>query len=296
MRESTAGQQQARAAEKLISNTDRRPLLIASDLDHTLLHHANEITQRNFQAIERLRAAGTLFCVATGRCSAIVPRRNLPGIDVLISCNGSVITDASGQILHRSPMDPAAILRLMPTVRRLHPFMELFVEDNIVIERDTMDHLDTYRMPVFHRAHIEAGRHVVIERWETWLTEAAAAGDQAPAIGKVNYPGALMGELLELAEEARAMGCFEVSTDGGSLEMTNPGVNKGQALLILCEKLGIDPARTLAFGDGANDAGLLRAAGTGVAMADGVQAALDAADVIGGRYQEDAVAAYIDSI
>ena len=92
------------------------------------------------------------------------------------------------------------------------------------------------------------------------------------------------------------MGCFEVSTDGGSLEMTNPGVNKGQALLILCEKLGIDPARTLAFGDGANDAGLLRAAGTGVAMADGVQAALDAADVIGGRYQEDAVAAYIDSI
>ena len=271
------------------------PLIVASDLDRTLLHHANEITGRNYDAIEKLRQRGVLFCVATGRCGAIVPRDNLPEIDVLISCNGSVITDGDGKNLYRSPMDPLEILKLMPLIRTLDPFMELFVDDNIVIEQDTWERIKTYRMPVFHQGYFLTGRHVVIDSWESWLQK-TAADKNAPAIGKVNFPGAVQGELKTVADAARKTGRFEVSTDGGHLELTNPGVDKGQALLMVCKIKGIDPARSLAFGDGANDAGLLRAAGTGVAMAGGVPEALAAADVIGGRFEEDAVAEYIDEL
>ena len=44
--------------------------------------------------------------------------------------------------------------------------------------------------------------------------------------------------------------------------------------------LHIDPAETLAFGDGLNDISMLRAAGTGIAMGNAAEAVKDAADEV----------------
>ena len=53
---------------------------------------------------------------------------------------------------------------------------------------------------------------------------------------------------------------------GLNLEIGHPEADKGLAFLHLANLLGIDRADTLAIGDDGNDLGLLRAAGTAVAM------------------------------
>ncbi|HZC18930.1 MAG TPA: HAD hydrolase family protein, partial [Rubrobacteraceae bacterium] len=68
---------------------------------------------------------------------------------------------------------------------------------------------------------------------------------------------------------------------------------KAAALEFLCELWGIDPARTLAFGDADNDIDMLSFAGLGVAvggMNDEVRAA---ADAVAPTVDEDGVASFI---
>ena len=66
--------------------------------------------------------------------------------------------------------------------------------------------------------------------------------------------------------------------------------DKGRALAFLCEKYNIDPAHTLALGDGPNDCGMLRFAALGVAMGNATPEAQGAADVIGPTNDDDGVA------
>ena len=79
-----------------------------------------------------------------------------------------------------------------------------------------------------------------------------------------------------------------------NIEINSARATKGRALESLCALLGIDPADTLAFGDGTNDVSLLRAAGCGVAMANASAEVRAAADRVTLSNNESGVAAVIE--
>ena len=62
--------------------------------------------------------------------------------------------------------------------------------------------------------------------------------------------------------------------------MVTAGVNKGWAVEELCRRLGIPITDAVAAGDEANDISMLRAAGVGAAMCNGIPAAKEAADYV----------------
>ena len=68
-----------------------------------------------------------------------------------------------------------------------------------------------------------------------------------------------------------------------NIEINARTATKGNALRALCRHLGLDPAQTLALGDGTNDSDMLRAAGVGVAMANADEAVKAAADHVTGN-------------
>lgn len=61
-------------------------------------------------------------------------------------------------------------------------------------------------------------------------------------------------------------GLFGASSIPMNLEVTSAEAAKGTALLWLCERLGVDVADTVAFGDSENDVSMLDVAGDAVAM------------------------------
>lgn len=73
-------------------------------------------------------------------------------------------------------------------------------------------------------------------------------------------------------------------------EFTANGVDKGKALTIAMEKLGIKPEECIAFGDAENDIPMLRYAGIGVAMGNAQQAVKDMADEITDDNEHDGIA------
>lgn len=106
--------------------------------------------------------------------------------------------------------------------------------------------------------------------------------------------------VAELAARAASVGMADevhVTTSGKPmLEISANGVAKDSGLSMLCDHLGIDRADTVAFGDGANDVEMLAWAGDSYAMAHAVPLAVAAARHRAPSNAEDGVAQVIEKL
>ncbi len=83
---------------------------------------------------------------------------------------------------------------------------------------------------------------------------------------------------------------FEIMVHGGYvMEAVPKGYTKATSIAFLCDYLGVDRADTYAFGDGANDLEMLRFAGTGIAMGNGIDEAKAQADYVTDDIHEDGI-------
>lgn len=72
-------------------------------------------------------------------------------------------------------------------------------------------------------------------------------------------------------------------------EITISNVSKSGAIALTAELIGADLKDTIAFGDGANDVGMLKSAGVGVAMGNAIPKAKKAADFVTKDIDDDGI-------
>jgi Cof subfamily protein (haloacid dehalogenase superfamily) len=84
---------------------------------------------------------------------------------------------------------------------------------------------------------------------------------------------------VEIGPEVGALPSSITTEDTSSGELHLLTVDKADGLRRVAEHLGFDMARTIAIGDGMNDLGMLRAAGTAIAIAGARDEVREAADV-----------------
>lgn len=75
--------------------------------------------------------------------------------------------------------------------------------------------------------------------------------------------------------------------------LTNPLANKGHALNVICDRLGVKASRTVVFGDDIIDIDMFRAGGYGVAVANSNQRLLAIADEVCASNNDDGVANWL---
>ena len=72
-------------------------------------------------------------------------------------------------------------------------------------------------------------------------------------------------------------------------DITACGADKGQGLLTMAAYAGLDPAYTIAFGDGGNDTSMILTAGIGIAMGNAIDALKQAADYVTTSVDDDGI-------
>ena len=77
-------------------------------------------------------------------------------------------------------------------------------------------------------------------------------------------------------------------------EFTAKGIDKAKALESILKKLGVNKEEIIAFGDGHNDASMVKYAGLGIAMGNAVQELKEIADYVTLSNDEDGIAYAID--
>ncbi|BDT84366.1 haloacid dehalogenase [Nocardia cyriacigeorgica] len=265
-----------------------KPVLVASDVDGTLIDPEERVTARTKAAVGAVVADGVPFVLATGR----PPRWIGPVVDGLgfaplcVCGNGAVIYDsAADRVLTSWTLDIDTLGWIADLAEEALPGCGLAAERVGASAHDAVTP-QFVSSPEYEHAWLNpddtaVARHEVID---------------APAIKMlIRLPGARSGDMLAaLAPLVGDRADITYSTDHGLIELSAPGVTKASGLVTVAERLGVDPAAAIAFGDMPNDIPMLTLAGRGVAMANAHPDALAAANEVTTTNAEDGVARVLE--
>ena len=261
----------------------QRPLLLALDLDGTVVEPRQPVRPAVVDAVRRAKAAGIATTIVTGRMYVgAKPFAEALEIDGSIICyQGAVIADAkTGRFEREVALPNKVALRIYEAAKSGGYHVQFYRDDKFYVEND-----NAYAKLYARTSKTEP---VVVPS----LPEAFAGVDST----KVNIvtdvdkaPAA-----FALMQQTCGDDAYVTRSNPEFVEMLNPKVNKGLALRIVCEKLGIGLDRVLAIGDSYNDLPFLEAAGFAVAMGSAPDELKAKADAVVGDVHADGVAEAIE--
>ena len=268
--------------------------LIAFDLDGTLLHNDKSMTDRSLRALYAAHERGALIVPATGRIYKGVPAalRLQPFSRYFITINGALVYDAEkDEALCRAEIPCELALRLMEHMDALDVVYDCYKDNWGYASRSMYERAGDYItdrgiLDLFYRSRTP------VADLKAWLR--ADGG----SVQKVQMHFRDMRAKKKELERLPALfpETAVSSSVPSNIEINIREANKGDALLALCARLGIDPADTLAFGDGTNDLSLIRSAGLGVAMGNADFAVKAAADALCDDNEHDGLAKYLEKL
>ena len=210
-------------------------------------------------AIHRAQDRGIKVCLATGRpWQATEPFVEAVGADSpVIIYNGGLVYDfARDRTLWRTALPQAVARAALPVLRRFPDTSPLlFLHGQVYAERITWQ-TDLY-------AHRD--RPLVIQQTPSFQVLLDASPDEDPLkMLIVGGPSDLKAMDTELG--ALPMPVNRVFSQKDYLEILPAGNNKGRALPVLAEAVGVTVGETVAVGDAHNDLAMIQTAGLGVAV------------------------------
>ena len=266
--------------------------LIALDLDGTLLDSEKCLPPANFDALQRAHRAGALIVPATGRYFAAMPEvvRALPFLKYAITINGARVSDADDRsVLYTADLPAAQALEIMRWLDTLPVIYDCYM-DNTGWMTGTMQRRAAEFAPDRHYLKMLRELRTPVPELKAFV---AARGHDVQKIQFFTNDLSLRTEALRTCAE-RFPGTVASASCPNNVEINHSDATKGAALLGLCRALEIDPAETLAFGDGLNDIPMLRAAGVGVAMGNAAEPVKAAADRVTADCDSGGVAAEVE--
>lgn len=265
--------------------SERRPKLIATDLDGTIVPHNEGISHRTIAAFTKARDLGVEIFFVTGR----PPRwmgdiREAFDFGNAICCNGGLLYDLhNDKVLEEWMIQPEQMQTAVNILRKTIPNISFAVESN--------DH--------FHR------EKAYIPRWDVGMddvgVETIDAVTNRPALkllARLSQEEISADEMLNLATPALA-GIVNVTHSANNdslLEISALGISKGETLAKMAARLGIAAADSVSFGDNPNDFSMLQWCGRSYAMIDGHYLGPENAKAVAPPHNQDGVAIIIEKL
>lgn len=260
------------------------PVLVATDLDGTLLASDGSVSPRTAAAWKRLGRNGIQSVLVTARPPRwIEPLRDIVGAHGLAICtNGAFVYDVpSSTVVEQHGMDRDLVMEVAALLRERFPDVGFAAECADGMYREP-------RYPDPHREHLPDMPFQPIEELADQLVIgkllAARPGDPDP-----EFVAAVTDVVARRVEVA-------FSGVGALAEMSAPGVTKGVALQSWCAARDIAAADVWAFGDMPNDLPMLAWAGRSYAVANAHPDVLAAATHTCPGNNDDGVAQVLEAL
>ncbi|MDD5928749.1 MAG: Cof-type HAD-IIB family hydrolase [Spirochaetales bacterium] len=247
--------------------------LIAFDLDDTLLNDKREITDKNVEALRECARRGIYIVLCSGRAEdAILPfvrRLEIAGMETgryLIAINGCSIFDLhKRQQIFCKKVEPEILLRANEIAESFGLRSEVYTPDTIYYREETKWTKLDVDLCGLKGAKVDDYENFL----KTGFTKMLVPGEPEELL---KLQKILRDEFKERAVIFTSKPYF--------LEILPPNCGKGEAVKWLCESLGFGVEKAMGFGDSMNDESLIKMAGYGVAMCNGLEAIKKAADFI----------------
>ena len=263
--------------------------IIACDLDETLLtSYSRKVSKKNIEAIHKARELGVKFVPVTGRgyrsIQGTLTELGLVDLadEYVISFNGGAITEnKNNRLIHFDGISYDLATQLFNRGLNYDVCIHVYTKDVVYV----------YKLNENEKQYLN-GR-MEIEEFFTPNIDFLKGQE----IVKVLYVNTNQDYLNQIENDLKGItGNVDVSYSSNRyIEFNHKGVTKGQGLLKLADKLGINREDTIAIGDNFNDLSMIQDAGLGIGVANCVEGIKKYCDYIcHSTCDEDAIAEVIN--
>lgn len=277
-------------------------VLIALDMDGTLLNSNGQVSRRNKEAIVTAQKQGHIVVIVTGR--AYKDARAASGCGLvcpIMSLNGAVMTLEDGTVLGDVPLDKEKLIPALEWVRAQPDlYCEIYTGDAVYVGLHNRAHLEAMAEKASDIA--PELKHIVEKQFQqarvTYVDDIRAIWkDRQTVFYKVLIFSLDQERLQEAAAQfAGISGITVTSSHPNNIEINHEQATKGQALVKLAAHYGIDLKDTVVFGDSHNDLSMFAVAGYRVAMENAAPELKEVSDIVTASHEEDGVAIVLEEL
>ena len=261
---------------------------IGMDLDKTALALPESLGEENRAAIQMAAEKGIFFVAASGRPLGALPEEifHLPAFRYAITSNGASVYDLrTGACLVQYKLTPESVCTVLEKTKAEGILFEAFIEGKGYAQDRYVEDPVRYGAGPGVLPYIQRTRTPGADM-ETFLLENRENLDSLDIVVKEPEKKKRIWEYLEKEVED----IYVTSSVPQLLEISHKNAGKEKAAEFLMARLGLERENLAAFGDGENDCGLLRFAGTGFAVENAVPACREAADKVVSAFDRAGVA------
>lgn len=261
--------------------------LIVSDLDGTLLQENHLMNQETIDEIKKQMARGVDFMVATGRdYPGVTPIFENTGIDPeLILLNGAQYRDHGGVIKDNIRLSASQIKAVGEIFARFQVVWNVYTADGIASLFNEEENLDAFMETAWLDGFCTPDTskenyrdfYVGLKVYST-MDELLA---HEPDILKMEVHDGDREKIHQLQEALMQVEGIAVAVSKPiNIEVTHADAQKGIMLMNVIEKQGLCSDEVMVIGDSANDLSMLTRFKYSFAIANGAQAAIEAANYL----------------
>lgn len=261
---------------------------IALDMDRTTLNGQGKLSEENKEALLYAIQKGVHVCIASGRAFSALPQDviSLPGIEYAITCNGAEIYNIPGKKCLKSYCLPEKSVEDIMRMTENYPVTyEAFIRGQAFAGTEYVK--DPVRFGATKQAveYVQRTRRMEDDIKAFILAHKSELNSMDIIVKDEDLKSEIWGLLRESVGDI-----YITSSIQQLIEISSENSGKHKGLMFLMNLLGVSKEETAAFGDADNDLEMLKCAGTGIAVANGSESVLQAADMITSHHDKNGVA------
>ncbi len=266
--------------------------LVAFDLDGTLFDSEKRISDDTINYLENIAKKGIEIVPTTGRAymGLMDQVEKIQGINYVITSNGAgIYTKSNGKCIRERliPLDEGC--KLLEELLKFDIMCDPFIEGESYMSRSKYHLVDKMHESEGIKDYIRKSRNIKDDLVgyvrnmgkdfeKITINFVPEDGWKSEGDGELNYPRKDFEKVREVVGKYTDLKA--ISGGMRNIEITAGGVDKGDALKWLCDKIDIPMSDVIAFGDSGNDIEMISVAGIGVAMENAEESAKKVADYI----------------
>lgn len=260
--------------------------LLVVDMDGTLLNSSKKVSHETRQVLEELKNIGVNIAIATGRIYTTVKAyaKDLKIEAPIIACNGAVIKDINNnKTIYSNHISEENCYRILEICKRYGTNCYLYSEDTIFAEK--LEKLGKYFIKMSKTQKEE----------DKIKVEMVNDSREVVSRGEKIYKFVIFSDdskSVEFAKEEilKSLDLEVYKSTSDFLDVVNKGVCKGSGIRNLANIFDIETEEIIAVGDNENDISMIKYAGLGIAMGNGVDEIKKVADYITDTNDNDGLA------
>ncbi len=261
---------------------------IALDMDKTTLNAQGKLSEKNKEALKYAIKKGVHVVVASGRAFSALPAdvMAVEGIDYAITSNGAEIYEvAGGKCLKSYCISKDSVLKIMDLTKNQPVTWEVFIAGQAYASSAYVDDPIKFGASSHVVDYVKRTRKRIDDIYGFILEHAA----QLNSIDVIVKDEQLKEQLWQQFKE-EISDIYATTSAPQLMEISSKECGKHRGLAFILDYLGLGCEEAAAFGDGDNDADMLKYAGIGVAVANASEACMAVADLVVADYDDDGVA------